>query len=275
LFRVPEGYDGHRRLLNLHGSGLNRELQMQFSQMEPAADAHGFAVAAPNGAVRSSPATYEWNVPGVPLRGGGPVPAGTPNDEQYLLAVIRAAKHAVCIDTNRIYVAGYSGGGRMSSQLACDYADKIAAIAPVAGLRAGVPDATSDGTWEPIRKTCRPDRPVPILAFHGTADPRNPYDGNGDPSWGYSVETALARWAKINRCERGPRTKITTGSVEKISYRDCQAHGKVGLYRANGAGHTWPGSPFPFPVSLLGTTDQTISATELMLDFFAKHPQEN
>jgi poly(3-hydroxybutyrate) depolymerase len=59
-------------------------------------------------------------------------------------------------------------------------------------------------------------------------------------------------------------------SVDLLSYRGCHADGKVALYRANGAGHTWPGTMFP----VIGPIDQTINATGLMLDFFAKHRQQ-
>lgn len=44
-----------------------------------------------------------------------------------------------CVDDDRVFATGYSGGGRMSSALACELSDTIAAIAPVAGLRAGRP----------------------------------------------------------------------------------------------------------------------------------------
>jgi polyhydroxybutyrate depolymerase len=193
LLRVPQGYDGRhydgrhrvRLVLNLHPSGFNGAQQMAISEMGPVADRRGFAVAAPDGAVALGGSGYTWNIPGPSPSFRPPVPAGTPNDEQYLLHVIRAAKRSLCINDKRIYVAGYSGGAQMASKMACDHAGKIAAIAPVSGLRAGVPKQTSSGGWQPDGRTCRPDRPVPILAFHGTADPLARYAGDDDPGWGY------------------------------------------------------------------------------------------
>jgi polyhydroxybutyrate depolymerase len=280
LLRVPQGYDGRhydgrhrvRLVLNLHLSGFNGAQQMAISQMGPVADRRGFAVAAPDGAVALGGSGYTWNIPGVPSPSfRPPVPAGTPNDEQYLMHVIRAAKRSLCINDKRIYVAGYSAGAQMASKMACDHAGKIAAIAPVSGLRAGVPKQTSSGGWQPDGKTCRPDQPVPILAFHGTADPLVPYAGDDDPGWGYGAETALARWAKINRCRRGRRSAAVTESVSVISYSKCEAHGAVRLYREDGAGHTWPGSTFP----AIGPIDQTVNASALILRFFAEHPLRN
>jgi polyhydroxybutyrate depolymerase len=46
---------------------------------------------------------------------------------------------------------------------ACDRADLIAAVAPVAGTLG-------------INVPCNPSRPVSVLQTHGTADPVVPYD---------------------------------------------------------------------------------------------------
>ena len=269
LLFVPRGYQPRKPmplLLDLHSSGSSGAAQLQVGDMEDAADRRGYVVVAPDGAVSYPGGGYAWNVPGVPLVSGSPVPAGTPNDEDYLLRVIRAAKRAVCIDPDRVYATGYSGGARMASALACDQADEIAAIAPVAGLRAGVPVESADGAWSPDRSTCRPSRPASVLAFHGTTDEVNPYAGNDDPRWGYGVEQALTAWARLDRCKRGPSTRAVSPTESLISYRRCRAGATVGLYRAAGTGHTWPGNDQPE----FGPTDMSISATEVMLRFFAR-----
>lgn len=272
LLYVPKGYKPRKPLplvLDLHPSLGNGATQLQVGGFEAAADRRGYAVAAPNGAIGEG-SGYYWNVPGVPLVGGAPVPAGTPSDEAYLLKVIKAAAKSLCIDRRRVYATGYSGGARMSSAMACDHADAIAAIAPVAGLRAGVPVESAAGVWSPSRATCKPERPVSVLAFHGTADDVNPYAGNDDARWGYGVEDALAAWGRYDRCKRGPSTETVTATESLISYRGCKDGAEVGLLRASGTGHTWPGNDQPE----LGPTDMSISATDAMLDFFAGHRLE-
>ena len=270
LLHVPSGYNGRKPIplvLNLHPSNGNNQAQMDVSQMGPAADRNRVAVAAPNGAVVQGPSSYSWNIPGVPLTTGTFPPEGTPNDELYLLDVIRAAGRTVCIDPDRVYLTGYSGGARMASQMACDYSKKIAAIAPVAGLRAGVPQETSPDVWAPSLGTCSPKHPVSVLTFHGTADGTNPYLGNDEPRWGYSVEAALARWAEIDDCKQSASDQ-TTPSATLITHSRCESRSSVGLYESTGAGHTWPGSAGGADV------DASIDATQLMLSFFKKHSLE-
>jgi polyhydroxybutyrate depolymerase len=263
LLYVPSGYNRHRRLpllLNLHPSGSSGSQQMEISQMAAEADRRGVAIAAPNGAVVQGPTNYSWNVPGVPLISGTPIPPGTPNDESYLLHVIRTAKKSVCIDTDRISLTGYSGGARMASQMACDHSTKIASVSPVAGVRAGVPEETSPDVWAPDMSTCHPTEQVPVQAFHGTADTTNPFFGNDDPRWGYSVDSAVTRWGKLDGCKR-KRTSQTTSSVTRILYDKCAEGATVSLYREEGAGHTWPGSTFPAN----GVIDTSINATQMIV----------
>ena len=265
LLFVPRRYDGHRNLpvvFNLHGSNGNGLDQLQTSRIRPVANANGFAVIAPNGAVEENDESFRWNVPGVPLTSGEPVPAGTPSDVRYLMAVLAKTQSRICVDSRRVYFAGFSGGARMTSTMACLRPHRIAAIAPVAGLRAGTPEQIG-GRWVPARSTCRPARPVPVIAFHGTADQTNPYQGNDDPRWGYSVPVALARWANIDGCGRPPATRRVTSTVDSITYPRCRGGSAVVLLREEGAEHTWPD----------GSSPGELNASPRMWAFFKQHPR--
>jgi polyhydroxybutyrate depolymerase len=162
---VPSGYDGRHRLplvLTLHGSQSDAAEQLERSELASAAEQHTFIVAAPQGYLPAPPG-YRWNVPGVTLPPGEP-----PDDERFLSDLIDYLQASLCLDAKRVYGTGYSGGGRMISQFACDYADRLAAIAPVAGLRAGFPVSGPSGP-APDPATCTPERPVPVVTFAGTA----------------------------------------------------------------------------------------------------------
>ncbi len=154
----------------------------------------------------------------------------------------------------------------MVSQLAADHPRRFAAIAPVAGLRAGAPSAADPRVPDPT--TCTPGVPVPVVTFHGTADPFNVFTGGGEPYWGYSAATALGSWARLNGCAVGPVEERLTEHVTVVSYASCAGDAAAVMYVVEGGGHTWPGSGAAFPANL-GAVTQEISANELMWEFFA------
>ena len=84
---------------------------------------------------------FDWNVPGVPLFGGARSPAAPPTTSRSSPPGARSEQR-YCIDEHRVYATGFSGGARMSSQLACDASSIFAAVAPVSGLRTPSPCPT-------------------------------------------------------------------------------------------------------------------------------------
>jgi polyhydroxybutyrate depolymerase len=105
-----------------------------------------------------------------------------------------------------------------------------------------------------------------MLTFHGTADTVNPYQGDNTPRWGYSVPTALNRWARLDHCTGQPASTQVTQTETLISYTSCSGGASVSLYRSTGTGHAWPGVP---PSSV--TPDDSIHATPLIWQFFSAH----
>lgn len=246
---TPGGAQGPLPLvLNLHGSGGTAADQEAYSGMDSVADGHGFVVAYPQGAI-SLGSGFAWNVPGQPLLGGQPVPAGAADDAAFLAAAIASIEQAYAIDPRRVFATGMSGGARMASQLGCDLSTLVAAVAPVAGLRFPSP--------------CNATRPVPVVSFHGTADTVNPYDGNGQAYWTYSVPSAEQQWAVHDGCGASPATSQAAPGVTLTSYSDCAGAAAVLLYTIDGAGHEWPGAP--------GQTT-AIDASSAMWTFFSAHP---
>jgi polyhydroxybutyrate depolymerase len=262
VVHLPTGYTGKNPvalILNMHGSGSDAAQQEGLSGMDATSNADGFIVAYPQGLI-SSGTGFDWNIPGVPLIGGATVPPGSANDIAFLTDLVPALATRYCIDLRRVFATGLSGGGRTSSQLACDSPSTFAAIAPVAGLRYPSP--------------CPAARAVPVIAFHGTADPVDPYGGNGQAYWTYSVPTAATRWGKHNHCASSPTT--TSGSGYTLTtYSQCEAGADVKLYSLVGEGHEWPGGPhLPNAVTkLLGPQSNAVSANNTMWAFFSAHPR--
>ena len=212
---VPPGYDGRTPLplvLDLHGSGGTADRQAETSRFETLAASEGVLVATLQAAAEGN----RWNVP---------VTAERPDDVRYVSDVIDDVAKRACTDGRRVYATGFSGGARMSSLLACKLNDRIAAIAPMAGLR-----------WP---GSCE-GRAVPVLTFHGLADPQNTYDGHVASragEWDESVPEALAGWAKHNKCKGDAVLDDPPGPLSTLSYKGCAA--EVRLVRIDGLVHTW------------------------------------
>lgn len=257
VVHVPSGYQSTSPtalVLNLHGSESTARQQELFSGMDKTADGDGFLVAYPQALIRAG-SGFDWNIPGVPLLGGTLPPAGSASDVTFVTDLIHVLSSSYCIDQKRVFATGVSGGGRMASQLACDASTSIAAIAPVAGLRYPSP--------------CPAARAVPVMTFHGTADRIDPYAGNGQAYWTYSVPTAAARWAAHNGCRPAPRVTKAPGYT-LTAYAGCVTGAGVTLYTLAGEGHEWPGGP-KMPISitaLLGPQTRAVDANTLMWRFF-------
>ena len=212
---VPPGYDGRKRLplvLDLHGSGGNAAGQARTSGFETVAAAEGFLVATLDAE------NARWNVP---------VQNGRADDVAYASDVIDHVAARACTDLSRVYATGFSGGGRMSSLLGCRLTSRLAAIAPVSALRFPAPCA---------------GRPLPVLTFHGLADPQNTYDGhlpgrNGE--WEESVPEALAGWANRNGCKGSAILDDPPGPLSTMHYDGCADGADVRLIRIDGLGHRW------------------------------------
>lgn len=258
ILHVPDGYDpsqGAMLVLNFHGFSSDAPQQALLSGMSAESDQRGFLVAYPYGIVSS------WNAG----QCCGQAWLDAVDDVQFVSDLIDRIAEEWCIDPRRIYATGMSNGGFMSHRLGCELSDRIAAIAPVAGVL-GIDPAS-----------CAPPRRVPVMHFHGTEDMLVPYEG-GVPlvQWTtggtldfLSVEETMAVWRGIDGCAGTSEVIYQQGDSTCVRWQACDNGSEVIRCVAEGAGHTWPGG---LPVPTLGETTQDMSATEMMLDFFEAHP---
>jgi polyhydroxybutyrate depolymerase len=214
--------------------------------MDAESDAKGFLLVYPQGTGELA----SWNAGAC----CGTAAEDGVDDVGFTRALLDALEAELCVDASRVFATGMSNGGFFSHRLGCELSDRIAAIAPVAGVM-GIP-------------TCTPARAVSVMEFHGTSDPLVPYDG--DPAIGYtSVADTVAGWVKRDGCQAAPATTYSKGDATCVTYGQCTANAEVTLCTIQGGGHTWPGGT-PFP--LLGATSTDISATDAMWTFFEAHP---
>lgn len=229
---VPSSYDPTERtplVLNFHGFSSNAGQQSLFSNMIAKSDAEGFIAVHPDG-ISSS-----WN-------GGsccGQAASMDIDDVGFVADMLDELEQIACVDTRRVYATGMSNGGFMSNRLGCELSDRIAAIAPVAGVT-GV-------------STCQPSRPVPVMHVHGTGDTTVPYSG---------AAPSVAAWAARNGCSDATEVVLENGTATCTSYIGCDDDSEVTLCSLEGFGHWWPGA--------FGAADDMIATDEIWL-FFERH----
>lgn len=166
------------------------------------------------------------------------------------------------IDPDRIYVTGFSNGAMLAHRIGIELADRIAAIAPVAGTLFGD---------EPIART-----PVPALIINNTDDRVVPPSGR-EPGvdgpllqvWGGApllpAEYQARYWADVNGCER--RSTLTASAAYRFESFACPAGVSVEFYLVNNNRHLWPGGD----VAIGGLSAATFDATGVIWEFFTRH----
>ena len=252
-------------VVDLHGYSEGAAIHTKLTALGPFGDEHGFVTVTPNGL-------------GTPVRWDTEFDS---DDVKFMGDLLDDVESTMCIDEARVFVAGLSNGALMASTIGCVFADRVAAIAPVAGVR------NPEG--------CKPSRRLPVLAVHGTEDQFIRYDGGlGEKGLDLPapdgsgrklrdvvepgsipvapIPETVAAWAKRDGCDPKPATVKVTADVDRIDY-DCPAGVDVQLYRVNGGGHSWPGSALMTAVEgIVGKTTKSISANEIMWRFFQRHP---
>jgi polyhydroxybutyrate depolymerase len=227
-------------VLSLHGSGSSPKRQALLSSMERLCS-RGAVVAFPQGA-RPRRSGFEWD---------------PEEDVEYLRVLVSwlLARHPDA--DRRVCIAGMSGGARMASRFASLHPESVRVLGAVAGLRAPV--------------QIRPEPPLRVVAFHGTADRLNPFGGSGTERWNESVPDAATAWARALGLPHEPTRQELTAHLTRIGFGDPGEAASVTLFVSRGAGHTWPGSHLPLlpgaPLSrlflrlALGRTSNEIDAT--------------
>lgn len=254
VLHVPETYNRSRPtplVISLHGAGLWGRAQQDMSRWDAVADREGFIVVYPSAAQDLGPSVWEHD-PREDIQ----------KDVGFIADLIDTLQKTYNIDAARIYANGLSNGGGMSFALSCTLSDRIAAFGLVAAAH------VTPWSW------CTDQRPVPMIAFHGTADTATPYNGGGSwvaPRPFPDIRTWTANWARRNRCEAEPVDSVVAPDVTRTEYQGCAHGAPVVLYTIVGGGHTWPGGG-DLPEWALGPVNRTIDASAEMWAFFARHP---
>ncbi len=213
LVHVPPSYTGQvpvPLVLDLHGLGSNSSQQAGLSGFREKSNEVGFIVAWPQG-VRNS-----WNAFGC----CGTADFLNIDDPAFLRAVVARISQLGRIDRSRVYITGLSNGGFMTHRMACVAADIFAAAAPVSA------------PLNTTASTCRPSRPITVVAFHGLNDGIVPYNGGAFQS----AQNSLTTWASIDGCVGGRTVFDLPGPAMCETFETCNGMAEAGLCSLN-SGH--------------------------------------
>ncbi len=247
---VPDSYKpavAAPLVISLHGAWLYPGMQKRLTGWNDLADRNGIIVVYP----RASGFPRVWRLkPGPELD----------TEQAFFADLIDEISSRYNIDPARIYVNGYSNGAAMTFMLSCAPDARIAAFGMV---------ATPVVSWD----WCRNPRPVPMIAFHGTADRFAPYTGGENfltteplPS----IETWFLRWGERNQCGDAPTVTPLADDLTLRAHDHCAQEATALLYTLLGSGHIWPGG-LQLPEVGTGPYSDSIHATEAMWEFFQRH----
>jgi polyhydroxybutyrate depolymerase len=241
----------------LHGLASSGTTIEQYFNLQPLAASKGFLYVHPDGTKHPAGDQF-WNATDACCGFGSTV-----DDLGYLTSVIDSVEAVRNVDRSRVYVMGHSNGGFMSYRMACDLADRVAAIASVAGA-----------TWADPSK-CHPSQPVSVLQVHGTNDQGVKYGGGTLPEAVApypGATTTVTTWGRYDGCsgglqETGDRFDldgIVEGDETTAATVEGCPHGiGVELWTVEGGGH----------IPQITFSDGSQPMPERIIDWLLEHPK--
>jgi polyhydroxybutyrate depolymerase len=178
------------------------------------------------------------------------------DDVAFMHQIIRRTSTDLPIDTDRIYIAGWSAGASLAYHIACDAPESFAAIGAVSGGLTTAP--------------CSPRAAVSIMEIHGTKDAQVPYGGCSPTTTACGPRDAtipptdqmIASFRGLFAC---PAPTIQRdGVVTRAIASACRDGTEVTLITAEGGLHASP---------LGSATGRTLASAEIpeLLKFFFAH----
>lgn len=201
--QLPRKFDKKDKwplIISLHGYGGTSRLQNYYIRLRAFQNDFGFVYVAPDGLKDSNGKGY-WNASEFCCDFDN----REVNDVEFikeLIETIKSSDQIGRIDTNKIYLIGYSNGAFLASTIACSNEVKIAGIVTISGtgdLRDPMGELVNENQLK-----CEHQRPIPVLHIHGDADTTITYDGFDNGRTAHVGALAqLKRWGNHNECDEG------------------------------------------------------------------------
>lgn len=277
---VPGGYQGSSDVplvMMLHGCTQSGDGFATSTGMNALAEQQTFLVAYPQqSSSANSSRCWNWFETAHQSRGFG--------EPASLAGVVDDIASSYGVDTQRVFVAGFSAGAAMAVILGATYPDVFTAIGVHSGLEykaatssgsafsamfSGGPPADPQGVAA-YNAMAGQARVVPVIVFHGTSD-FTVVPANGD--------LVLSQWAQTNDLASDGIDQDDIDDVAELLqggqvpggrtftrtvYEDAGGRAIMEKYLVDGMGHNWSGG-------VLGgtyTDPDGPDASQIMVDFF-------
>ena len=168
------------------------------------------------------------------------------DDVGYIDALIDSVSSNFAIDSNRIYACGFSNGGFMAYDLACELPDRIVAFGSVSG-----------NFMMNSNQDCTNEREIPIMHIHGTSDLIVNYY---PPTIDFSMASLEAmEWWSIENELTEQTIEALNDNVNIYTNSSLTSNTKFIHFQVIGGGHEW----FNY--------DWGFHASEELLNFFLQY----
>lgn len=264
---IPKSFDGttaYPMVVFLHGGSGNMVSAQGFTQFNQVSKDADFLMLYPQGLHKTSTTGFSW----ADGRNGAADDAGI-DDVGYINQLVDEISKQYNVNTNKIYLCGFSNGSFMTQRMAFESNGKFAAMGTLGGtLHSSYFD------------TGAPGRAIPMIYFFGTDDAYVPYAGGEVAGSGtmhvVGIEAAVEYWKTNNNCKTSaeavnlPDIDNTDNSTATLyEYSDCDCNNaQVKFYKLNGAGHTWAGVELTAQEPVLGETNEDVFASQELWNFF-------
>ncbi|MFE4512720.1 alpha/beta hydrolase family esterase [Kitasatospora sp. NPDC056783] len=278
---VPSGYDPGTPsplVVVLHGCNTTADQRAQSSAFNEVAEQQHALVLYPDGDA------YDRLLNGRCWRATTD-PQGETRDHGDAAAIAgmtRAVAGTWNVDTSRTYALGMSAGGFETSMLGADYPDLYAAIGVYSGAAYGHGVTGCAGVYLPTADTADlaqrafaqmgpRRRPVPVILFHGDADPFVPYQCGLQALEQWRLTDNLARSAQGLPTVPAQPTRVTDATVPGgRGYTVAEYGGLLEFWTVHGMGHKWSGGSTDPEVARFGDPTGP-SASAAAWQFFSRH----
>jgi polyhydroxybutyrate depolymerase len=263
---VPSSYDGETPVplvIALHGAGGSGQSFMDNTSYKELAEESGVMLVFPEGIQNS------WGY--LDRRELATSDLYT-NDWSFVDTLIDQLSTDYKIDTDRVYILGFSNGGLLAMRIMCEYSDKLAGVAIIAANMNHF-----------LAQHCvnTDASPVPLMLVLGTKDELFPWSGvtsrrqNNRLVITFSIQQTVSFYTAMNGCDL---QAVQTGSVStnfspvqvvRTAFTECRRNADFVLDALVDYGHRYPIEPF-----ITRSNGEMGTIEDAVWDFFMTHPED-